>query len=228
MRLMHPSFSVPIRFEENSIQVLIVENPALFSDMHEDLVAQVDGGEGEFVLSKSFEPVEISSILEVVVDYFHLCREQKRMQTKLISLLKNLAQQEFQIETASVYEQLTAYMEQLIKSVDYSVSFSLPDDVGSLIKIAKVHFESDSGTLAERLLNYMTVCSELLGMSCFVLMNLKSYLTESELRKLYKMVLYKKINILLLESTQKNIITEYECVRLIDEDLCELYLANNT
>ena len=68
MKLMHPWFQTPISFPENRIQVLVIENRALFSKMVAELCAQSEGEAGAFILSDK-ELLDRASALDVVLDY---------------------------------------------------------------------------------------------------------------------------------------------------------------
>ena len=51
MKLVHLLLSRPIQFRENSIPVLVMENPVVFRRLVADLIHQSEGKGGEFILS---------------------------------------------------------------------------------------------------------------------------------------------------------------------------------
>ena len=59
MMLAHPLLQSPIKFRENSVPVLIVENGQLFRRLIGDLLAQENGEPGEFALSENASLIEI-------------------------------------------------------------------------------------------------------------------------------------------------------------------------
>ena len=63
MKLVHPSIMHHIEFQENSIQIIVVENPHLFYDYANDLYTQCNmGGEGSFILSEQDKEMTLSKV----------------------------------------------------------------------------------------------------------------------------------------------------------------------
>ena len=93
-----------------------------------------------------------------------------------------------------------------------------------MLKIAEIRFEDTQETLVEKIIDYMKVSQELLGIRCFVFVHLLSYLTEYETEKFYEYVYYQKMNVLLLENRQPDIINRFSNVIIIDKDTCEINL----
>lgn len=224
MKLMHPWFQRPISFTENRIQVLVLENRGLFSHLTEEFCIQSEGEKGGFILSEE-DLLDCAVCLDVVMDYFHLSPDRKRLQAKFLAKMKTAAQQELQLETMAIQEQLHHYLQAVMDLFDYPLQMEQEDNIGALLKACgpKLSFAGES--LAENLLNYMMVYRDLAGIKCFVLVNLKAYLSGEELKQFYRDILTQKISVLLLESDQRELIPEHEDVRLLDEDFCELYLA---
>ncbi len=60
MKLAHPDFEMPIEFNENQNNVLVIENPILFTRYITELRNQLDGGDGQFVLSNNGKEMQVS------------------------------------------------------------------------------------------------------------------------------------------------------------------------
>ena len=74
--------------------------------------------------------------------------------------------------------------------------------------------------ILEKILNYMELASEIMGIRLFILCNIKSYLDYKQLTYLYEQAFYKKYHLLLIEShcsAEKNNI---ENTIIIDQDNC--------
>ena len=69
----------------------------------------------------------------------------------------------------------------------------------------------------------MTVVNEFLGISSFVAVNLKSFLSFDELDELYKAIQYKKLNLFLLENKTQERYSAVEKLYIMDLDLCSIY-----
>lgn len=100
-------------------------------------------------------------------------------------------------------------------------------DISVILKACGIRLTSADGSIAENLLDYMTVSRDLGGIDCFVLVNLRSFLGIDELEQFYQGVLYRKIPLLLLENRLGEPIPSEE-IRVIDPDLCELRLETDS
>lgn len=77
-------------------------------------------------------------------------------------------------------------------------------------------------TLLEELLDYMRIFREYLGTKLFVLYNVKAVVEKSELEALCQELFYRKIPILLVQSTETYRLSN-EIQWILDNDLCEIY-----
>lgn len=75
----------------------------------------------------------------------------------------------------------------------------------------------------EQLLEWMLMQRELLGKRLFILYGIKSLLCDDELVAFYRSALYEKLDLLLIESYQREQRLEEEYVTIIDKDLCVIY-----
>ncbi len=69
---------------------------------------------------------------------------------------------------------------------------------------------------------YLTVGAPFRGKRLFILLNLKSALTTEEQSEFFKLMSYKKINVLLIENKVSERCAENEKIRIIDSDLCAI------
>ena len=199
---MPPWFQTPISFPENRIQVLVIENRALFSKMVAELCAQSEGETGAFILSDE-ELLDCASALDVVLDYFHLSPDRKRIQAKFLARMRTAAQQELQMETMGIQGHIQEYLLSVMDLFDYPLAMYQEDTIGALLKACgpKLSFTGESP--AETLLDYMTIYRDLGGVRGFVLVNLKAFLTSAELELFYQGIWDRKLNVLLLESEKR-------------------------
>ncbi len=223
MRIVHPAMTAPIVFSENTHQVLVVENTELYRKMISDLFAQTQGEEGEFVLSKDFEPIECQKHLHVVLDFFHISANDKKLQTKFVAVIKNIVNYDLTVETAQVVESLHQYLSAVIRESPYDVDIVQDIDPMAIIKATGLQLHMETENLLDRLISYLSLCHELLPLPCFVLIGMSAYFNRDEIAQLQEMAAYKKWNLLRIEHTQAPPLLG-ECHRIIDEDLCELFV----
>jgi len=224
VKLIHPKISYQIIFKENITNVIVIENPIIFRDFIEELIKQCSGEEGEFLLSENEDEIDISKNVELVIDYFALEFNQKKILTKVYNYLKTVSQQDNNyLKTNELQIEIFQYLEELISFSEYPLVHSAEVDIISIFKAAEIKLETNHETILEKLIEYINIVQEFCGISCIVFVNLKSYLTEEELKQLYTHASYKKVHIILLEGRLYNRIPDLEKIFILDEDLCEIY-----
>ena len=224
MKIMHPLFSDPIVFQENRVQILVVENPAVFRAMMLDLIAQSEGRDGEFILSKSDHLLDCNDCLHAVYDYAHLEKFEKKTQSRWIASVLHTAQENMAKETYDLSLAIQQYLGKLATLVDSPMEYEESNNLAAILKAMDVHVNLEGLSFSEALYEHLSLHHRLLKNQCLVLIQARSILSKDELMKLYKMASYEKWNLLLLESTLHEKINEFEKYRLFDHDLCELIL----
>lgn len=222
MRLMHPIFDEPIFFEENKIQVLVIEPPELFTSMITDLFEQSRGNEGPFVLSKEYKPIDCGMSLDIMIDYFNIKISSKKATSRLLAMLKSASLTDYANETTALSATINKYIGLLLSNIDYPLVYDQPGDISPLLKAYDIRLGLDDQTILENLIDYMQIYTDLSDISCFIFVNLKRFFTKTQLELFYKTVLSKKYRVLLLENVQSEPINQCESTKIVDADLCIL------
>ena len=102
------------------------------------------------------------------------------------------------------------------------MSFADEINMQSLLKALGVEFENEYNSICEKLLVYMRIINRYFQKEVFVLVNLKTFVNEDELKDFYQNAFYEKLNLLLFESTERKSMGNAEEVTVIDEDMCEV------
>lgn len=224
MMLAHPMFSKIIDFKNEMINILIIENQKFLTQLIEDIINQTNGENGDFVLSEDFIPLDIQKHLEIIIDFFNLDINNKKVLTAIYNKIKKIAyDDENYIKTENFKTEAFNYIETLINQTEYPLILDVQFDISGLLKLFDVKIEINSNTFLEKIIDYMSVLYEFLNRKCIVFVNLMSYLDISEIELLYKEIQYKKYNVLFIENSFKTKIGEYENIYIIDEDMCEIY-----
>ncbi|MEG2068986.1 MAG: type II-A CRISPR-associated protein Csn2 [Acidaminococcaceae bacterium] len=221
MKLVHPALLQPIELEENAVNVVVIENKKLFGELVWALEKQNQGSSGDYILSQEGKALDLTKTLELVIDIFGASVNQRKALTKLYtSLQKQAVSSEHYLATTALLQQLEYYLTELLADEDVGVSFNEHIDLTAIFKMAEVKFSSEDETLAEKLIDYMSIMRDYGEIQCFVLVNLKSYFDQATLANLYTDICYKKIRVLLLENKCSEQIDVREKGFIIDEDLC--------
>lgn len=223
MKLVHREYGIEIELQENQIPVLIIEAPETFSVLIQELYRSKQGGEEKFLLSESDKLLNMGKSLELMVNPFAIDVNEKRIVQKLYQEIESQVQEQLVLETAEIHSKLISYLEEIVGKIAYPVTFDLEENVLGLMKTYNVRLETESITLLEKLVEYFELLHQLCRIEVIVCVNLKSYLSEAELRQLYEAMFYEKISLILLENTQREKV-EGERICIMDRDGCIIEL----
>ena len=223
MKLVHKNIEKHLEFKENRVNVLVVENSGMLFRLADELRRQIEGEDGTFALSEGGELLNISKEVELITDVFSLNLNERTSINRLLSSLAGYAQSAEMINRSRELQNvLSEYLSELTHNEELPVSFAEEINMQNLLKALGVEFESDYDSLCEKLLVYMRIMNRYFQKKVFVLVNLKTFVGEEELKDFYQNAFYEKLHLLLLESTERGNMGETEEVTVIDKDMCEV------
>lgn len=220
MKLIYPSAGLDIDLEEGWIYSVICENQSLFYELIDSLSSQSEGMDGSFVLSENFEPLDISKRIELITQLIPFTVNKKELLNKVHSKLKQTAYSEdFYVETQKILSEIEKYIARLTEAFNGELEVSSVCEIPNLLKQTGVRFHEEGKTLPEKLLDYMMNVYEYECEKLFVIVNLRSYLTDKEVKLLYQTLIAHKVRLLTIESVEREKIREEKRV-IIDNDYC--------
>lgn len=219
MRLICPEYNWEQEIAENKVNVVCIENPAAFTDIVSDMWHQYNGYDGKIIISDGNASVKFSKETEVIINPLAVDYNDKKIITALYQEMKSTADCMLQEETLRIRTELIEYLDKVIGTVPYMSAYDYDLDLTGLLKLFGVRIEHTEGELSELLVEYMKLRKSLCSISYFIFVNLKNYLSEEDLVLLYEAANYEKIHLILLESSQRDIING-ERTLIIDKDLC--------
>ncbi len=223
MRLLHKDFDFFFEFKENEQNLLVVEQPQLFCTFVRELSSENVEDTGGFILSDHDCPIRKKDNLMCVVNPLLLLFNDRRLLHGLYGILqKDISSSDLLDGYNQLVISMENYIMQVLQSSDFELVYSEQMDIQSLLKALNVRFAQEQETLIEQLVDYIRVVCGILGIRCFIFVNLYSYLTEYEIKKLFEFSCYQKVHILLLESRQPADISIFAKAVLIDSDACEI------
>lgn len=107
---------------------------------------------------------------------------------------------------------------------EYNVDFSISSEWDTAKYLKAFNFrvdEYETEDILNKLFQYVSICSEFVKSAIICIINLKSYLKESEIKEFYKFVLYNKVQVLLFESNVDNRTFSKERKLIIDSEFDE-------
>lgn len=222
MKLVSSKYNIKIDFEENTINNLIVENKKYLRNIINDFLDILNGEEGEFILSRNSNILDIKNEIELILNPFNLNLNNRKTLNKIYKDMEEIGNESKYIrETKETLNKLIEYLENLISETEYPLNYEMDIDFKKIFKVFGLEIQLGDSFL-ERIIDYITIYREIFKVNIFVFLNLKSYLTKEEYIELYKYICQKKIIILNIETNLNKEKYKWEKINIIDEDLCEI------
>lgn len=216
MKLVHPEYIFQIEFQENLIQRLVIESSEIMSDLIVDLKEQIKGKGGRWVLSHAGELLNIADICEIIIDFFDLEINQRKMLNALYQGLESeINNTELLLQWRNINSILAGVLDKAIDSLGYNVSYA-EADIKSFLKVLEVRFQETDANYLEYLLEYLQLAADVRGIKIFILVNITSFLSSQEIQYLYEEAFYRKYHLLLVDSRDVDVNREMERKIIID------------
>lgn len=220
MILCHPQIETIIDFSNSEIPSMVIEEPSLFRSLMMDLYAQKEGEEGQLVLSESGKSLPIGTWVEVIDNCLQFDLNTKLLLNKIASAMeRNAVNENFFLKTSAILQQVEQYVDELAFSFDCDIVCERCT-VAGLIKAMGISLRDEYDDPLERLVDYMELIREFDRDKLFVLVNLRSFFTDSNVEKFLITVAAHGYHILLLDSICRKKLSMEKRIT-IDIDLCE-------
>lgn len=225
MKLIYPELSSAI-IEEGRQSIcteFIIESPELFSKYLSELLLQINGEEGNYVLVEEDKELDISKYVEVVVDPFSVDFNNRKILTRLYSELSKIAYEDDNyLCTQEIMADIQKYLIKLEQTSNFMLNINDEIDVSGLFKTFNIKFEDYSDNYCDKLIQYIKILSELLNTKIFVLVNAHSFFTNEQIQEIILSASYNDVFILLIENQQKYCSGRDIHTIIIDIDGCEV------
>ena len=218
MKLVNSKYNLDIEFEENISNTLVLENRQHMIDVIQNLILQLKGDEGDFVLSAE-KNVKFDKVVEFIANPFEIDFNNKKIVTKLFEQLIAVASEcveEYNFNNGKI----VGTLDDICSKIEYyNVEYNLEYEWKSIFKLYNVRIGENYNSLCEKIEEYVKVLADILHIKLLIFLNIKEYLTEEEIDNLQKICFYKKIFLLLIESEERFVL-DNEKTFIIDKDRC--------
>ena len=220
MKLAHLWLSEPIKFDEGTVNVLVIESPHLYRNFLMDLVLQESGIVGDFVLSQKNEIIEFHKKAVVISDIFRLDFQSRKISAKLNNFICNIF--DMDEDCRNLFGNLNELGYKIQDELPFETEFNHFENLEDIVKLFDFKISDNHIDIAERLFEYLKIQKDFFGKELCVIVGLKGCLEQDELEMFYKRLEYEKINVLLLEHHHCDYSLTCERIVIIDNDLCEI------
>lgn len=221
MTLVHSDNEIYIKFKENRVNVLVIENSKMMGEVVNELYNQCNGIEGNFIIAENDRLLKFTEKVIFITEPFSISCNSKKILTLLYKELEDEAKNSMYEETNVLNSEIVKYIENIISKLQYPITFSDDFNINSIFKLVNVCLDDYCESICEKIINYIKIVSSLSKINTIIFLNLKSFVTIEEIKEIYKIAFYNKINILLIENYIYDKI-EYEDVIVYDKDLCKI------
>ena len=220
MRLVNVSYNIDIEFAENCTEIISIEGPDIYTEFIQELNSQLDGEAGNFVLSEKNDTLKMDKKVEFIFNPFGVDFNEKRIICKAYNVLKDSAEGLDELREKINSSIVNILDEVILRSPYDNFVYNLDLDWNTLFKLYDVRVQFEEGKLVDKLIQYIRMLAELLGIRVIFLLNISTFLTKYELQELCKSAQYEKVNLVLLEQRELELTDVKSRSHIIDCDRC--------
>lgn len=225
MRLVFSGLERPLELKAGEAAVLQVENAALFARIVRSLLS----GEGRYAIEPySFwdgdSEVKPSSALMVIPDAMNLPWDDRPFATAVAKRIERefLEDEELRLQVESAERTIRERLVRLNLGFNADFGFGLEWDLKRYLKFMGFGAAlQEEKPFLDNLLNFLSFALDAGCKRTIAFVNLKTFLTDNELEKLYDHVFFLKLSILLIENKQDNISYGHEHKLTVDLQFLE-------
>lgn len=218
-------FDNNINFEKEFINVLEIENKKYFYRLVNDLYSIFYNGYADDItfFDENGKEKSMNGKLKVFIDFFNFEFDSKKYINEISKFVNDTVLEDDKNNLVILYNKILKVYKKILNSIDLPLSVESECNIENITKLVKVGINVKD-ELLDNLFLLIDLEKVLSTKNLLVFINLKQYLTTSELVELYKYAIYNEINIMLIDSQCYGCTLKYEKKFIIDENLDEFVL----
>ena len=221
MKFVYPEIETVFDLDNGRFNSLVVEAQDMFVRLLGDISAQINGSDGECVISEKNTPVSFAKRAALLDVYVPFELNRKPLLGKILNALERKANDAEHFEaSAAILASIERMLDTLILDIPCELEYS-NISIGALLKAAAPELNADGATLAEKVLDYMEIVTQFDCEKLFILVNIRSYINDSDMELFAKTVISHNYQVIDLESSERQRLSS-EFRVLVDEDMCEI------
>ena len=220
-----------IIFKEEYINVLQIQDKKLFTNVINSLNDNInnieDTKERIIILDNDIE-IKIEKEVLMIIDVFNIDFNQKKIQSALYNKIEKIYKQEFErmSEFQTIFQKLQLNVLDVFNEFPFEFNYKESIGIQEYLKLLGLKISNNKGKIIDTVFSLIDVVEYISVSKLLVFVNLKLYPSDDELNEIYKYAMYKKVNILLIETGEEKEPLENEKILYIDSDYDEIVLYN--
>lgn len=220
MKFVYEDMGHVLLFDGSCVNELVIENKKMFFDMVNTMSAQVDGMHGKCILSIYDKSVEFGRYADLTIQFAPFELNRKSLVTKLCSAIEQKAMfAENYVKTRNLLGDIERYIFDIAEEFPFDVNCKKLS-IGTVIKAVSPEIDESEKSTLEKIFTYMELVRELDRDKLFIMINMRTYFSDSDMELFCESAALHEFRVLLIENTggiKLNNTKRYT----IDEDLCE-------
>lgn len=219
MKYCHPFFDSAFITGEDKINTIVIENQSVFSDIIGDIACSIDGNLMQSTLFCGEKQVSFSLYAELLSSFFPFNMNKKTLLNKIASSLeKEALSPEYYQRTMNIMAETEKYLFSVSEAFDCHLSFANISP-SSIIKASGMEIVDDYLSLPEKLLDYFELVREFDRDKLFFTVNLRSYLSDSDVENFFRSVVMHGFSVIMFENKEYSK-SSWEKRLTVDYDKC--------
>ncbi len=222
MKIIHCEHNIEVNFDYGEIRSIIIENPRILDSFVLGLYNSTSRKEDKVYILDNFEKIEFAKLVDLVFSPLELTYEKKDIQKKLLqNILEEITESDISYRFSEICSSFLENIYEVKINSEYEIDFDENLEMQKLIKCFDIHLKEPMGSFVERIVEYISVMSKLMGKQIFILVGCAHYIDNDEYKLLQKHVAHENVAVLTVEGRQntlKNPGNKY----IMDVDLCEI------
>lgn len=220
MMLVYPPIGLEIDIQNDKVQTVVIENQKMLYEIADDIYCQINGNNGDTVISENYVPLELSRSADIITQFIPFTSNRKDILSAICSELKEKAVNgAFYTATQELYTYIEKYLFDLLEDIDIETDICQPNDITGILKAFDLHIVETDKKLIERLFEFITASRKYKKRKVFITVGLRNYITDREAEDLFQSVLLNGITLICIES-KATALLKHETRVIIDKDLC--------
>lgn len=220
-----------IIFTEEYINVLQIQDKKLFTNVINSLndnINDIEDTKERIIILDNDTEIKIEKEVLMFIDVFNIDFNQKKIQSALYNKIEKIYKQEFErmSEFQTIFQNLLLNVLDVFNEFPFEFNYKESIGIQEYLKLLGLKISNNKGKITDTIFSLIDVVKYLSVTKILIFVNLKLYLIDDELKEIYKYAMYKKVNILLIETGEEKEPLENEKILYIDSDYDEIILYN--
>jgi len=218
LKLVIKSFNLIVELEENIVDIFVIENPRVMTDVVSDTINNAKSDSKILLIENDGEDIP-SAKYELITSPFIISLNSKKILGSAVKDIETSICENYFDKFQEINTDILNLLDQAILDLPYDISFDCIKDIKDVIKICDITFQEKQLSLLEKITNYIKLESKILKLKCIIFVNLHNFLDDEEIMLLYKEAFYQKVQLILIESHEGKK-KSCERVHIIDKTQC--------